>query len=200
MRRWSYINLWFLKHLCGLEYTVVGLEHIPNNQPMIVVTAHQSAWETFVIQTILPYTCFVLKRELLWIPFFGLGMYACHPISIKRSSPKQALKNLIDQGLDRLRRGAAVIIYPEGTRKAIGKPGKFSVGGAMLAMKADVPMLLMAHNAGAFWGRREIKKKAGCIQVVFGKPLYPKDYKDARAMNTEAEKWMHAQLKNLPIE
>ena len=198
MRYWTVAILWLLRVLCGLDYQVKGLEHIDKDQPVVIVSAHQSAWETLALQALFPHASFVLKRELLWIPFFGFGMAACSPIAIRRESPKAALKRLLSMGLERLHRGGMVVIYPEGTRKPVHMPGKFSIGAALLAQKAQVPLLPIAHNSGHFWRRQSIWKKPGCIQMVIGELIYPKDFNnDARAMNMAAEKWVHDQVRLL---
>jgi 1-acyl-sn-glycerol-3-phosphate acyltransferase len=164
---WAPTALWLLRTLCGVRYRVVGAEHIPTT-PCVVLCRHESAWETIALQQILPAQTWVLKQELLRIPLFGAGLTGMDAIAIDRNAGKRALKEVIEQGKDRLQRGLWVIIFPEGTRMPPGEMGTFAVGGAMLAHKAGVPALPVAHNAGSFWPKNGLAKRAGTITVVIG--------------------------------
>lgn len=170
MRTWADLNTWFLVHVVCLRYRVCGLEHIPD-QPSVVMANHQSAWETIVLPRFLPPLTWVLKRELLWIPFFGWGLASVEPIAIDRRVGRAALRQLLDTGSRRLRTGRWVMVFPQGTRMPPGDLGRFKPGGALLATRTGVPVVPVAHNAGRFWGRHQFLKYPGVVHVEFGPPV-----------------------------
>lgn len=117
---WARSMLWWLKITCNIRHEIAGLDNIPSS-PSIILGKHQSTWETFAFQAIFPTQVYVLKRELLWIPIFGWGLAMSSPIAINRAAGREALKQLVEQGKDRLAKGLWVVIFPEGTRIAVGK-------------------------------------------------------------------------------
>src|SRR5271167_318630 len=169
-RRWARVNLWMLDRLCGLNFTVEGRERIPAGTH-IVMSRHTSAWETVALFTIFPPQVWVLKRELLWIPFIGWGLKLLRPIAINRGAGHRAVTQVIEQGKQRLAAGLWVIIFPEGTRVTAGETRKYGVSGALLAAASSTLVVPVSHNAGTFWPRRGILKKRGTIRVVIGEPL-----------------------------
>jgi len=194
---WANFMRWWLKLCCRIDFQVGGLENLPD-QPSIVLANHQSAWETINFQNIFPAQSYLLKKELLWIPFFGWGLAANEPIAINRAQKTKALQQLIAQGKQRLASGRWIIVFPEGTRMPIGHPGKFQAGGAYIASKAGVPVVPVAHNAGAFWSKKNsFNKKPGTIQVVIG-PVIDSQGKKPREINAEAETWVMQTIKTLP--
>lgn len=136
---WAYLTMAWLKLTCGLSFRVIGQENIPNHS-CIVLSKHQSAWETIAFQTIFPPQIWVMKRSLLWIPFLGWAFAALKAIAIDRAAGREALKQMVDQGMDRLTKGLWVVIFPEGTRIAPGKRGKYHIGGAWLATHTQAPL------------------------------------------------------------
>lgn len=168
---WSKLAIWLAKYILGINYRIQGLENIPQ-QPCVILAKHQSTWETFFISSMFAPLSQVLKRELLRIPVFGWCLAMIRPIAIDRSQPKQALKQLAQQGDALLKRGNWLLIFPEGTRVPPGKIGKFSRGGAALAVNAGKPVLPIAHNAGHFWPKNDWRKQPGTIEVVIGPPMY----------------------------
>lgn len=179
-----------LKVICGIDYQVRGLENIPQGAGIIFCN-HQSAWETYALQIFFPPQVWVLKRELMWLPFFGWGMAALKPIAIDRSSGSKAVKQIIQQGKQRLADGLWVTIFPEGTRVAPGKVKKWGIGGAVLAEHSGYPVVPVVHNAGEFWGRRKLIKKPGTIQVIIG-PLIETRGLKAGEINAQAQAWMES--------
>ena len=186
--QWGRFTIWWLKITCGLSYKVSGYENIPK-APCVILSKHQSTWETLAYQWLFPPHVWVLKRELLWIPLLGWGMALSEPIAIAREHKRVAIDQVIRDGRQRLADGRYVIIFPEGTRVASGRHGRFKMGGARLAHAAGCPILPVAHNAGCFWGRRALVKKPGVIQVVIGKPIEVGDLGPAE-LNALAEKWI----------
>ena len=171
IQTWCRCATWLAKVVAGIHYEVRGLENIPQ-QPCVILAKHQSTWETFFLCGFFEPLSQVVKRELLYVPFFGWAMAMLKPIAIDRSNPKAALKQLAKLGHERLGQGAWVLVFPEGTRIAPGQIGKFSRGGASLAVNANLPVLPIAHNAGEFWPKQGWGKKAGTIQVVIGPLMY----------------------------
>lgn len=192
---WAHAVMWWLKVTCNLRYEVTGREHIPAN-PSIILAKHQSAWETIALQSIFPPQVWVLKRELLMIPFFGWGLWAVGSIPIDRSSGREALKKLVNHGKDRLKRGLWVVIFPEGTRTAPGARGKYHIGGAWLASHTETAVVPVAHNAGRFWRKNSILKYPGVIQVVIGQPIDTTGLKPD-AVNKQVEEWIEAEMLQL---
>jgi 1-acyl-sn-glycerol-3-phosphate acyltransferase len=162
--------IWWLKLTCGLSFKVYGIENLLKT-PCVALVRHESAWETFALQQLLPRQAWVLKRELLRIPFFGWGLKAMWPIAIDRGAGRAALKQVLDQGQERLADGAWVVVFPEGTRMPAGELGKMNIGGALLAEKAQVPVVLISHNAGRFWAKGAFLKYPGVIDVHISEPL-----------------------------
>ena len=188
-------TLWLLRVICGIRMEVRGAENIPK-EPCIVMCKHQSAWETFALQRVFPDQVWVLKRELLFLPFFGWGLALTSPIAIDRSKGKQAMKQLLEQGKDRLDRGFCVVIFPEGTRMAYGVRGKYKIGGAMLGESSGAPVVPVAHNAGKFWGRNSFLKHPGTIVMSVGQPIDPKGLK-AEEISRRVEEWIEGEMNRL---
>lgn len=188
IRQWGRFTVWWLHVTCGLSYEVKGQSHIPKT-PCVILSNHQSTWETLAYQWIFPPHVWVLKRELLWIPLLGWGMSLSQPIAIDRSRKRKAIDQVVQGGRERLAGDRYVIIFPEGTRMPSGQPGRFKLGGARLAHAAGCAVLPVAHNAGRFWARRSFLKEPGVIQVVIGEPIESKNL-DPAQLNALAEKWI----------
>jgi 1-acyl-sn-glycerol-3-phosphate acyltransferase len=169
-RCWARCLLWVLARLCGLKFTVEGRERIPEGAH-IVMSNHTSAWETIAQFVIFPPHVWVLKRELLWIPFVGWGLKLLRPIAINRGQGHRAVNQVVEQGQARLRDGLWVIVFPEGTRVVAGETKKFGFSGALLATATGKLLVPLSHNAGRFWPRRGIVKKPGTVHVVIGEPI-----------------------------
>ena len=195
IRYWALVNLWAVAHICGIRYRVIGAENIPAGA-CVVLSKHQSAWETLAFQKILPPQVYVLKRELLWIPFFGWGLAMLSPVAIDRKAGIRALKQMLTQGADRLARGFWIIVFPEGTRIAPGARGTYQTGGAAIAVHAGVPVLPVAHDAGTCWRRHAFRKYPGIITVSIGKPIDSRGRK-ADALTREVENWIEAEMPRL---
>jgi 1-acyl-sn-glycerol-3-phosphate acyltransferase len=194
---WGLSNLKALQHICRLGHTIQGLEQLPSHN-CIIMSKHQSAWETIALRGLLPpQQSWVLKQELLSVPFFGLGLKAVEPIAIDRSAGRKAIKQIIDDGIAALQQGRWVVIFPEGTRVAPGQRKKYGAGGALLAEKSGYPVIPIAHNAGLFWSRRSIRKYPGTIQMEIGPPITTVG-KKASQINQEIEQWIESAMARLP--
>ena len=192
---WSRLTLRCLRGLCGIRWSVEGREHLPA-RPSVILSKHQSAWETLAFQQIFPPQVLVLKRELLWIPFFGWGLALMSPIAINRGRGMAALRQMARRGKERLEQGFWVVVFPEGTRVASGRKRKYQPGGAWLAAHAGVAVVPVAHNAGRVWPRNSFLKYPGKVTVRIGPPIESIG-RDPEAINAMAEQWIETQQKSL---
>ncbi|OAD22671.1 Phospholipid/glycerol acyltransferase [Candidatus Thiomargarita nelsonii] len=188
MSQWGRFANWWLEKTCQLNYQVQGLENLPAT-PAIVLSKHQSAWETIVFQVILPRQVWLVKRELLRIPFFGWSLAGLQPIAIDRKNLRQSLQKIIEQGKQRLAEGNWVVIFPEGTRVNPGEKKRYGVGGAMLAAQSGYPVVPVAVNSGKFWPPKSFVKRPGTIKVVIG-PVIDSNGKSYKEINELTENWI----------
>ncbi len=187
---WARVNLAVLEKLCGLRFEVEGREHIPD-QACVLYWKHESVFEIMAGAVLFPQQTWVIKRELMWLPFFGWGMAMLRPIAINRAAGHTSVKQVIRQGQDRLERGLNVVIYPEGTRVLPGADRRYGISGAALAKAAGRPLLPVAHNAGDFWSRRSLVKKPGTIRVVIGPPIDPAGLSNDE-ITRQAREWIES--------
>lgn len=192
---WSRAIIFLAEVILGIRWHVEGRENLPA-QPSVILSKHQSAWETLAFQLIFPPQVHVLKRELLWIPFFGWGLAAMSPIAIDRSRGAAALRAMARLGQKRLAQGFWIVVFPEGTRVAPGERRRYQPGGAWLAAATGAPVIPVAHNAGRVWPRNAFVKRPGTVTVRIG-PSIDSSGRDAEAINTLAEQWIEEQQKAL---
>ena len=201
---WCRFALVLVRVFLNIRVNVTGAENIPA-QPCVILSNHQSTWETFFLSAYFQPLSQVLKRELLFVPFFGWAMAMLRPIAIDRDNPKAALKQVAAEGDKLLKDGVWVLIFPEGTRVPFGKIGKFSRGGTALAVNANLPVLPIAHNAGKYWPKEGWGKRAGTIEVVIGEPMYAEGTgpRAIAALNDRAAAWneqTQRELGSLPAQ
>jgi len=165
-RGWTQAILSAAHWLCGIHIHVEGRGHLPAGA-CVVLAKHQSALETIAMPWLVPPYVWVLKRELFYIPIFGWALWALNAIAIRRSNTREALKQVLTQGQAFLREGRWVVMFPEGTRVAPGETGTYQASGIMLAKKAGVGILPMAHNSGIVWPKRGFIKRPGTVHVRF---------------------------------
>lgn len=189
---WTRLVLRAAETICGIRYRVLGAERLPA-PPYIVLAKHQSAWETLAFQLIFPPQVWVVKRELLWLPFFGWGLAMLSPIAIDRGAGSRALRQMLEQGRDRLARGYCIVIFPEGTRVAPGARAEFQPGGAWLAVKTATPVVPVAHNSGEFWRRNAFLKYPGTITVSVGAAIETRDL-SPEELNRKVEDWIEGEM------
>ena len=194
--RWAIFNLWWLKICCNVTYEIKGKDNIPG-KPCIVMSKHQSAFETLALQQIFIPQVWILKKELLQIPIYGWGLASMQPIAINRDSTIKSFRQIADQGCERLQKGYWVIIFPEGTRVAPNKKKKYLPGGGMLAEKSGAQVVPVAHNAGRLWSRNSMIKKPGLITIKIG-PVIESENKSAKEITDEVENWIEKEVGELP--
>jgi 1-acyl-sn-glycerol-3-phosphate acyltransferase len=192
---WSKIMLAIARMACNLDYRVEGRENLPS-RPSVILSKHQSAWETLAFQTVFPPQVHVLKKELLWIPFFGWGLAMMSPIAIDRSKGRAALRQLAVLGKERILQGFWVVIFPEGTRVKPGTRKKYQPGGAWLAVQTGAPVVPVAHNAGLYWAKNAFLKHPGTITLRIG-PAIATEGRQPAEVNADAERWIEQQQAEL---
>ena len=194
--QWPRLVVWGAKHICGIRWEMKGAEHLPDG-PCVLLSKHQSAWETMFIPTQMPReVCFVYKRELHYVPFFGWGLASLSMIHIDRDRGRGAFDSVVAQGSQRLAEGRWIIMFPEGTRVPFGQRGTYKQGGTRLATRLEVPVVPIAHDAGACWPRNRFIKTPGLITVSIGRPI-PSVGKTSDALMSEVEGWIEAEIQRL---
>ena len=191
--------IFFLEFFCGVRYQVLGIEHANavRDQAVVILSKHQSAWETIAYLNLFPKDlCYVFKRELLWIPFFGWVMGLLNMIHIDRSAKESSAISVTNQGKARLQAGKWIILFPEGTRTPVGSHKPYRKGGARLAGLTQATVLPVAHNAGHFWPRNSFLKYPGLITVSIG-PAIPSHGKSGDQLHTEVESWIAGEMRRI---
>ncbi len=203
---WISCSLASLRILCGLKYSVEGLENIPE-QGFIVMSKHSSTWETIAIQRFFRPMVWVVKRELTWIPFFGWGLKSMDAIALNRGTGRKAINQLIQESQFHMDNGRILMLFPEGTRVLPRQHKPFKLGGAIVSQRTGYVVLPIAHNAGEFWPRHSWIKWPGTIRVVIGKPIDPTDKKVEQIIK-EVSTWIvseceqisdHSQLRRIGV-
>lgn len=191
---WNRFVVWSAKVVCGIRYRFKGYENLPD-APVILLSKHQSAWETIFYLCNMPRPLvYVFKKELLYIPFFGWGIALLRMIPIDRKKSKDAFSQVVEQGRKRLAEGLWIIMFPEGTRSPVGKKGKYKGGGTRLAVETNTAVVPMAVNAGECWPKNSFIKKPGVITVSIGKPISPEGKTSAQLLQ-EVENWIESEMR-----
>lgn len=167
---WGLVGNGLLRLTCGIKIQIEGRENIPDI-PCVVAVKHQSTWETCTLPLVLPPFAWILKKELMYIPFFGWALYALGAIPIVRANPRDALKQVNSKGQKQMQTGRSVVIFPEGTRTAVGEAGEYKPSMILLAKQAKVPILPIAHNAGLCWPKGTFIKQPGTITMRILPPI-----------------------------
>ncbi len=190
---WCRLTLWAGDFFCGLKLVPEGFENLPKTASVIMIK-HTSAIETYGHVPFFPRTTWVVKRELLWVPVFGWALKLIfRPIAINRGSGRRAVKQVIEQGKQKLAEGTWVTVFPEGTRVAPGATRAYGVSGAALAKEAGVMIVPVAHNAGDFWRRREFTKRSGTVRFCIGPPIDPSK-QSPKETNLIVQGWIEAKM------
>jgi len=171
-KTWGRTSLWLLRVICDIKFEYRGVENITPG-PLLVASKHQSLWETFALLPLFDDPAFILKRELLWIPFFGWYAWKAGMIPVNRGKRSQALADMTVCGLEELARGRQIVIFPEGTRRAPGAEPNYKYGIVHLYAETATTCLPIALNSGLFWPRRSFLRYPGTIMVEVLEPIAP---------------------------
>jgi len=194
--QWPRMVIWAARVLLGIRHQVIGKENLPD-APAILLSKHQSTWETLFYPSSMPRElCFVFKRELLYLPFFGWGIWLLDMIHINRGRATDAFEQVVRQGERKLAQGRWIIMFPEGTRIPVGAKGRYKSGGSRLAIRTGVPVVPIAVNSGECWPKNAFVKTAGLITVSIGQPI-PSAGKSADQLNAEVELWIETEMRRL---
>ena len=188
-----------LKWICHLDLHIEGLNHVKRDETYVIVSNHQSAWETVAFLAYFPNATFVLKQELFWIPILGLVIWGIAPVAIRRSDGRKALKKVREHGRQRLSKGMNLILFPEGTRMDAGQLGEFKKGAARIAIESKSSVIPVVHNAGWFWPKSTICKQPGTVSVKVGAPI-SSDGVNEHELNGQLRSWMEQSSSNLPTQ
>ncbi|WP_426343749.1 lysophospholipid acyltransferase family protein [Pseudoduganella sp. R-32] len=192
--RWNVFIVWCAKWICGINYQFKGYENFPD-APAIILSKHQSAWETIFLLANLPRPLvFVFKKEILYIPFFGWGIALLRMIPIDRKQGKNAFKSVVAHGKRRLKDGQWIIMFPEGTRIPVGQQGKYKSGGTRLAVETGAVVVPIALNSGECWPKNSFIKKPGTVTVSVGKPI-SSEGKTPDELMEQVEKWIESEMR-----
>jgi 1-acyl-sn-glycerol-3-phosphate acyltransferase len=192
--RWNVFIIWAAKVICGIRYETRGYENFPDG-PVIVLSKHQSAWETiFLLMSTPRPLVFVFKKSITYIPFFGWAISLMKMIPIDRSKGKDAFAQVVTIGRKRLADGQWVIMFPEGTRIPVGKKGNYKGGGTRLAIETNTPVIPIALNSGECWPKNSFIKRPGVITVSVGKPIAPENM-NATELMAKVEEWIEAEMR-----
>lgn len=192
--RWNVFVIWCARVICGIEYEIKGAENFPD-APAIVLSKHQSAWETIFLLANLPRPLvYVFKKEILYIPFFGWGMALLRMIPIDRKQGKNAFKHVVAHGKRRLKDGQWIIMFPEGTRIPVGQKGKYKSGGTRLAVETGAVVVPIALNSGECWPKNSFIKRPGKVTVSIGKPI-SSEGQTADGMMEQVENWIESEMR-----
>ncbi|MEN9543530.1 MAG: hypothetical protein RLZZ598_363 [Pseudomonadota bacterium] len=199
---WLRLCIWGARVICGVRHRVRGMEHLPTARTDAVILApkHQSAWETFAFPTLMPHPlCYVFKRELLYIPFFGWAIGRLDMVHIDRSKRTEAWNKVAEQGRKYMAKGSWVIMFPEGTRAPRGGQGTYKAGATRLAIATDTPVVPIAVSSARCWPRKSLLLRPGVIDISIGPPISPAGRRPDEMM-AEVERWIEAEMRSLDPE
>jgi len=191
---WVKLMLNALKILCGVSWKVEGIDNLPNT-PCIIVSNHQGQWESFFLQTLIIPSSSIIKKGLLYIPFFGWALACLKPIHLRRKRKYVSMKKVIKDGSKKLKKGTSIIIFPEGTRNDPKNGLKnFSNSCGVLSVNNEVPIIPICHNSGLYWKNKKFIKESGIVKVIIGNPIYENSAKKA---TREAYKWINSKFSEI---
>jgi 1-acyl-sn-glycerol-3-phosphate acyltransferase len=196
---WPRMAVWGARVICGIRWQIKGWENLPDG-PAVLLAKHQSAWETLFLPSYMPrQICFVYKRELHRVPFFGWGLALLRMIPINRSKGRDAFEQVARVGKQRLAEGRWPLLFPEGTRVPPGQMGRFKAGGAILAVKAGAPVVPIALNSGECWRRNAFIKRPGLVTVSIG-PVIESQGLSPEELNAKVQAWIAGEMRVLNPE
>ncbi len=169
-RQWAKLTMWGARWIAGVRTEFRGLEHLPAG-PVVYASKHQSMLDMVAPFAVIPNYAAIIKRELLWYPFFGWYSFAVGSLPIDRTASMRALNAMVAAAKGRLAAGRPVVIFPEGTRTRPGDPPDYKVGVFALYKAVEVPIVPVATNAGLFWPAKGLRRRPGTIVYEIGPPI-----------------------------
>lgn len=196
---WPRLAIWGARVICGIRWQVKGWENLPEGAA-VILSKHQSAWETLFFPAYMPReVCFVYKKELHMVPFFGWGLALLRMIAIDRSKGRDAFEQVVAQGRKRMDEGRWPLLFPEGTRVPPGQAGRFKMGGALLASRTGAKVIPVAHNAGECWRRNAFVKRPGLVTLSIG-PAIESQGLTPEELNQKVQGWIEGEMRRLNPE
>jgi 1-acyl-sn-glycerol-3-phosphate acyltransferase len=189
------------KYICGISYKIQGIEYLEeaiktHPQSLFIVSKHQSTWETLAFFAILPVRlCFVLKKELIFIPVFGWVLGLLDMLHIDRKQGHRAFIFLAQNLIKRLKKNYVPLMFPEGTRTKVGEVVNYKAGAAKLIHRQKLNVIMIAHNAGRFYPKESFLKNPGCIQIKILPVLSGQDFANPELLNQKMQSLIEAQSK-----
>lgn len=197
------LSIWGARVICGVNHRVLGMNNLPAQgklSPVILLSKHQSTWETFAYPTLMSHPlCYVFKKELLLIPFFGWAMSRLDMIHIDRSRRTEAWNKVAEQGRKYMAQGNWVIMFPEGTRTPRGSQGHYKAGGTRLAVTLGVPVVPIAVSSARCWPRKSFLLRPGTVDISIGQPI-PAEGREADELMRQVETWIELEMRRLDPE
>ncbi|MBX9819916.1 lysophospholipid acyltransferase family protein [Afipia birgiae] len=169
---WGKTSIWWMRIICNTKVEYRGLEKIPKG-PLIAAAKHQSTWETFALLQFFDEPLYILKRELLWLPLFGWYLSKAGMIGVNRKAGGRTLIDITKRAAREIQRGRQLLIFPEGTRRAVDAPPDYKSGVSLIYGEAGVPCIPVALNSGLFWPRRTFMRYPGTLVIEFLDPIPP---------------------------
>jgi 1-acyl-sn-glycerol-3-phosphate acyltransferase len=200
---WLSVVMWGCRRICGVRMRIQGMDNLPpadRQSPVILLSKHQSTWETFTYPTIMSHPlAYVFKRELLYIPFFGWAIGRLDMVHIDRSKRNEAFARVVEQGKRILANGNWIIMFPEGTRTPRGSQGAYKSGGSRLALATGAPVVPIACTSARCWPRKSLLVRPGIVDVSIGKPI-PVEGRNADELMREVETWIETEMRRLDAQ
>lgn len=201
---WVRLAIHGARVICGVRWRVQGMEYLPTaaegTRAVLLASKHQSTWETFAYPVLMPHPlCYVFKKELLLIPFFGWAIGKLDMIHIDRSRRAEAWGRVAEQGRRYMAQGNWVIMFPEGTRIARGRQGQYKHGASRLAIETGTPIVPVAVNSARCWPRRSFLLRPGLIDISIGRPI-PVEGRRADELMQQVEAWIETEMRRIDPE
>lgn len=184
---WLHVVKFLEKYVMGITYEIRGQGNLPKNTPYLIAAKHQSAYETFKLHLLFDDPAIILKKELLWIPLWGLHLAKADVIAIDRGTPEKALKSVEDGAQRVAAQGRVIVIFPQGTRVAPGTSAQekpYKPGIARVQEVTALPIVPMVLNSGSFWPRNSFLKRPGKVVIEFLTPIQTGKMKRKDLMET----------------
>ncbi len=169
---WSKFSLILLKYICNIDYHITGTENLPKDKHYIIASKHQSAWETVTFQALFYPSIFLFKKEILYIPFFGLAVYKSGSIPVNRGhGNKKMIMDLI-KAFNKKLANKNIIIFPEGTRTLPNSTPDYKSGLSLITKGVKGGIVIpVAINSGKYWPKKSFIKYPGIIEVHILPPI-----------------------------